>query len=106
MSLKFDKKAIIGGMKGIGSIVSSGSSVALACGLIRVVLPPGVNAAVQGAMILGGTLLGSFIGDKLSVYVGEQIDQTVSDFEETAKRFKHDTDVILDKDLEDKAEEE
>jgi len=103
---KITKEQVIDIAKTLGGVASSGGSIALACGIIRAVLPPGVNVVVQGAMIVGGTILGSFVGDKLTDYVEEQIDQMVEQVDETAKQVKHDLDVIRDKDLIENPEEE
>jgi hypothetical protein len=92
------KEAVVNLIKTIGSIASSAGSVALICGITRAILPPGVNVIVSGAMAVGGTILGGFIGDKLTDYVDGQIDDIVEDIESTAKQVKHDLDVIQDKD--------
>jgi hypothetical protein len=82
------KEAIIDIVKAAGAFVSSSGCVALICGVTRTILPPGVNKLTSGAMIIGGTILGGFIGDKLTDYVDDQIDSTVEDIENMAKRFK------------------
>lgn len=82
------KEAIIDIAKATGAFVSSSGCVALICGVTRTILPPGVNRLASGAMIIGGTILGGFIGDKLTDYVNNQIDSTVEGIESIAKRFK------------------
>ena len=82
------KEAIIDIVKTAGAFVSSSGCVALICGVTRTILPPRVNKLANSAMILGGTILGGFIGDKLTDYVDEQIDLTVEGIESIAKRFK------------------
>ena len=71
------KEAVVNLIKTVGSIASSAGSVALICGITRAILPPGVNVIVSGAMAVGGTILGGFIGDKLTDYVDGQIDDIV-----------------------------
>lgn len=93
-----EKKAkIVEKVKVAGEFVSSGGAQALACGIVRAVLPPGLNVVVQGGVLLGGLMLGGFIGEKLNGYVERQIDQTINSIEETADRIKRDIAELQDK---------
>ena len=98
MGKKFNKEAAVNTVKKVGAIASSTGSVALICGVARAILPPGVNVIVSGAITLGGTILGGFIGDQLTDYVDKQIDTMIEEGKETVKQIKHDLDVIQDKD--------
>ena len=91
------KEKVVGYLKAGGNIVRSCGAQALACGIVRAVLPPGVNAVVQGGVLLGGLLLGGFVGDKLSDYTEKEIDSTVKYFDETVERVKRDLATLRDK---------
>lgn len=103
---KFNKEKVVNGLKATGEFVSSAGAQALACGIVRAILPPGVNVVVQGGVLLGGLLLGGFVGDKLADYTSEQIDTSVQYVEDTVSEVKRCLDVIQDKDLEKKTEGE
>ena len=100
MSVKINKDSIINGAKQIGYFVVPSSTVSLATGLVRLVVPPGVSVAVQGAMCLGGMILGRYLGWKVTDFVDEQIEDTVNGFSKLYTEIKKRTDVIQDKDLE------
>lgn len=91
------KDKVVAGVKGVGGLVSSAGAQALACGLCRLVLPPGVHVIAKGGFMLGGLLLGGFIGEKLNAYMDEQIDQAVKNIEDTTSEVKRCLDVIQDK---------
>ena len=82
MGKKFNKEAAVNTVKKVGAIASSTGSVALICGVARAILPPGVNVIVSGAITLGGTILGGFIGDQLTDYVDKQIDTMIEEGKE------------------------
>lgn len=84
-------------LKAIGEFVSSGSAQALACGICAALLPPGVNVIAKGGVMLGGLLLGGFVGDKLNDYVSDQIDTMVKNIDDTVSEIKRCVDVIQDK---------
>ena len=88
---------------GLGFVVCS-STGAVSCGLMRTLVPPGVNIVVKSGMLLGGLLLSGFMSDKVVGYTDKQIDGIVKDISETVSEFKRPLDVILDKDIEEKTE--
>ena len=100
------KGKVVGYLKAGGNLVSSCGAQALACGIVRAVLPPGVNVIVQGGVLLGGLLLGGFVGEKLSDYTEKEIDSTVEYINETVDRVKRDLDTLKDKDDEKEKPEE
>ena len=91
------REKVINKLKAIGEVVSSGSAEALACGICAALLPPGVNVIAKGGVMLGGLLLGGFVGDKLNDYVSDQIDATVKNIDDTVSEIKRCIDVIQDK---------
>ena len=101
-----NKKQVVGYLKAGGDLVASGGAQALACGLVRLVLPPGLSALAQGGMLVGGLILGGFVGDKLGGYVEEKIDETVKEFDKTVDRVKRDLDTLKDKENEENKEKE
>ena len=99
-----EKKAVIDIVKGIGGFVGSAGSQALVCGVIGAILPPGVGLVTKGAMLVGGWMLGDFVGAKLSDHVNQQIDEVYEDVNDLRKEVKRCLDVIQDKDIEEKTE--
>ncbi len=99
MKLKFDKEKVLDKVKLVSNMAVYGGTGSLACGLVRLVVPPGVGIATQGAMLFGGWLVGQFMGSKVSEYVDNEIDGLVTMAEDVAKRTKANLDVIRDKDL-------
>lgn len=94
------KENVVNFLKGGGDILSSYGAQALACGLVRLVLPPGLNVVAQGGMLLGGLLLGGFVGDKVSEYTEKKIDDAVKELDELIERGRRDLDTLKDKGLE------
>lgn len=92
-----NKEKGIAKLKAIGELVSSGGAQALACGICAALLPPGVNVIAKGGVMLGGLLLGGFVGDKLNDYVSDQIDTMVKNIDDTVSEIKRCVDVIQDK---------
>lgn len=84
------KEKIVEKIKVIGEIASSSGAQALACGICRAILPPGVNVVVKGGVLFGGLLLGGCIGEHLNDYMNRQIDSVVDIYDETAERIKED----------------
>ena len=98
------KEKIVGYLKVGGDLVSTCGAQALACGLVRLVLPPGVHVVAKGGMLLGGMLLGGFIGEKLSDYTENSIDEAVKEFDESMERIRRDLDTLKDKDIKEENE--
>ena len=105
MKEKKTKEYYIRKAKAVGSIACDIGATAMSCGVLRVILPPGVNVLVRGCICGGGLLLGGFLGEQLSGYVDRQIDQTVEGVQDIAATVKKDIDILRDKDLEEKPEE-
>lgn len=103
---KISKEKVVGYLKAGSELVSSCGAQALACGVCRAILPPGLSIVVKGGVMLGGLILGSFVGDKLNDYVDEQIDSAVKNVDDTISEVKRCVDVIQDKDEETKPENE
>lgn len=101
---KIDKEQVIKKIKACGQLVGQWGSEALACGICRAVLPPQVNVVVQGAVLIGGLLLGGFVGEHVGNYVEKTIDETVKEIDDTVAEAKRCVDVIRDKDKETKEE--
>lgn len=105
MKEKKTKEYYIQKAKGVGALVCDVGAQALSCGVLRAILPPGVNAIAKGGICLGGVLLGGFLGEQMSGYLDRQIDSTAEDIQEMVETVKKDIDIITDKDLEKKSEE-
>ena len=88
------KEQLISTAKTIGAWVIPSSTVSLATGLVRLVVPPGVGIAAKGAMCLGGIILGQFLGDKTTRYMDSQIDEFAEGVEETAAYIKERINII------------
>lgn len=101
---KINKEQVVNGIKTCGKLVSGCSSQALICGICRAVLPPQVNIAVKGIVLLGGLLVGGFVGEHVEGYVEKTIDDAVNGLDETAQEVKRCVDVIRDKKEETKEE--
>ena len=100
MKTKLDKVQVVNAAKMIGSWAVPGSTVSLATGLVRLVVPPGVNVAVQGAMCLGGIILGRFLGERMTDYVCDKIDKTAEEIEELASYVGKRVDIIQNQNIE------
>ena len=96
------KEKIIEKVKKVGEIASSYGAYALTCGVVRAIIPPGVNAVVQAGICVGGLILSGFVGDKLTGYVNDKIDETVKEVNDISEEVKRCLDIIKDKDLEKK----
>ena len=85
---KLERGKVIGFAKDAGKFVGECSSQALICGIARALLPPQVSIVVQGASLVGGLLVGGFIGKQMNGYVEDKVDETVKKIDETKKNFK------------------
>lgn len=98
------KENVVGAIKEIGAFANEWGAQSLACALCRVVLPPQVNLAVKGGVLVGGWLLGGCIGEHTSRYLDKQIDTFADLVSERANRIKEDIAKIQETSDEDTAE--
>ena len=99
---KSKKEKVIEKVKQAAEIVGSCGAYAFTCGVVRAIIPPGVNAIAQAGICVGGLILSGFVGDKLSDYMGDKIDQTAKEINDYVEEVKRCLDIITDKDLEEK----
>ena len=95
-----DKQKALEVVKDGVKFVIYSSTGALGCGIMRALVPPGVNAIVKGGMLLGGFFLSEFMSDKISEHADKQIDGIVDNVKESIDQAKRDLDVLQDKDIE------
>lgn len=100
------KEQILEGIKIVSEFVVYSCTGGACVGLMRAVLPPGVNAIVKGGMLLGGMLVSNLVADKVSDSTDKQIDEAADKFGKKFSQVKHDLDVIREKDEEEKPNEE
>ena len=101
-SEKKTAKVIGGVLKVVGNMTVN----MMTCGVIRAVLPPGVNLFVQGGCLVGGLMLGDLLGTRLGKHIDDSIKESLDVAEEVRADFAKQLDVILNKDLEKEDSEE
>ena len=77
----------------------------LTCGVARAILPPGVNAVIQGGALVGGLLLGAVGADRVDKFLDESIESTIENAKDKAERVKRDIDILRDNDIKEETEE-
>ena len=94
--MDINREKLITNAKAIGGLVSEGSSMMLVCGLARAVLPPQVNVVVKCGVLLGGYMLGGFLGKQVGNYISDEIDETVKTTDEVKAEYMRQLNVLLD----------
>lgn len=100
------KEAVLEFVKTAADFVVYSSTGGACVGLMRAVLPPGVNAVVKGGMLLGGMLVSSLVASKVSEATDQCIDKSTEEFGKKVSKMKHDLDVIREKQNENESEKE